>query len=426
MPCFYTYEQGWETAPAQRIFLAVPSYDGKIEPMALISILKGMELLRGNGIGCTFSLLDGDCHVDDARNGMVHAFLESDCTDMVFIDADVAFRPENLLRLVQHDAELVAGVYPKKQDPAEFPVLPLGGERWARPDGLVEVAGAPTGFMRIARATIEKLVEAHKDRHFYPQGPTDGRPHPILFERTLEESRRWSGDYSFCRKWRAIGGKVLIDPEMDFGHVGSFAWTGRLSDYWRREAGEEPVRFVLAMGRLKAGDPKPEDFVTLHEAWGNPWAASPEFLIAAYSMAKKVKGPVLETGSGLSTLVMAAAGADVTSLEHDLAWYRRVRAATERLGLGRVGNAQIGCRGANLLYVPLEEDGWYEWDTESDDLALIICDGPPRNLADRSFVFGQPWAQGADWLIDDATEAPGRPYERIEASKPFVIAKRPN
>jgi hypothetical protein len=410
----YTYEQGWETSPAQRIFIAVPCYDGKPEPQANFSILNGMELLRKEGIAAGYFMEAGNCHVDDARNSLVRSFLMGDYTDLVFVDGDVGFPAENLLRLVRHKADVLAGVYPKKGDDS-WPVWPLPGERWLTPEGLLAVEGAPTGFMLITRSALEKLVEAHKDRQFFGQGQTEGTPYTILFERTYEDGHRWSGDYSFCRKWRKLGGKVFVDPEMDFCHVGTFEWSGRLGDHWRREAGEEPVRFVHAMERLKAGDPKPEDFVTLHEAWGNEWAASPEFLIAAYSMAKKAKGPVLETGSGLSTLVMAAAGAKVTAVEHDLGWHQRVTSALERFGLT-----------ADVEYSPLQASGWYEFvPTLDEPYALLVCDGPPRQFGDRMVVLKYLPIHTADWLIDDATEAPGRPYECIEASKPFVIARAP-
>lgn len=386
-----------------------------MDPQCLFSILNGMELLRKEGIACELHLEAGNCHVDDARNGLVRSYLSGTCTDLVFVDADVGFAAGNLLRLVRASGEIVAGVYPKKGDDS-WPVWPLHGDRWATEDGLIEVEGAPTGFMRIRRSALERLVEAHKGRQFYGQGQKGGAPFTILFERTYEDGRRWSGDYAFCRKWRALGGKVFVDPEMDFAHVGTFAWTGRLADHWRREAGEEPVRFIEAMNRLKAGDPKiPEDFVTLHEAWGNPWAASPEFLIAAYSMAKKATGPVLETGSGLSTLVMAAAGAKVTSLEHDLAWHRRVSDTAEKLGLT-----------ANLVYAALDKyDGWYVWQAERN-YALFVCDGPPRTIADRSMAFSclGDRIMGADWLLDDATEAPGREFTLVEGEKPFVVAMR--
>jgi hypothetical protein len=415
------YLEGRARPGSQAVFIAIPVMDGKPEPQCTMSLLGAFRLLDDAGIRYDLSLEVGNCHVDDARNGLVRVFRETDCTDLVFIDADVGFDPAALLRLLQHDADVVAGVYPKKEDPANFPVKPLSStenvmERRAV-GGLVEVEGAPTGFMRISRSAIEKMVEANKHRQFRGQNhPPDAVPYTILFERTYEDGHRWSGDYAFCRKWRELGGKVYVDPEMDFAHVGAKEWRGRLGDHWRREAGFEPVRFVQAMERLKAGDPKPEDFVTLHEAWGNPWAGSPELLIAAYTMAKRAKGPVLETGSGLTTLVMAAAGAKVTALEHDLSWYRRLDKTLASYGLE-----------ADLHYVALDKyDGWYLWEPQ-EDYALLLCDGPPRNqnYSARSRAMTFPQVQGADWIVDDAISVAGRPYTAFGEDRKFVVAPKP-
>jgi hypothetical protein len=412
------YDMGGRVYPGSpTAFIAIPVYDGKPEPQCQMSYLAGFRLLEDAGIGYNFIIEAANCHVDDARNGIVRSFMKSDCTDLIFIDADVGFDPQNLVRLMRYDADVVVGVYPKKEDPASFPVKPLEGERWITPEGLVEVEGAPTGFMRIRRSAMGKLIEANKHRQFVGQGcDPDDVPYTIIFERTYEAGHRWSGDYAFCRKWRDMGGKIFVDPEMDFVHVGSREWGGRLGDYWRREAGHEPVRFVHAVERLKAGDPKPEDFVTLFDAWGNPWAGSPEFLIAAYTLAKRAKGPVLETGCGLTTLVMAAAGAKVTALEHDLGWYRRVDKTLAKFGLE-----------ADIQYVALDKyDGWYLWEP-AKDYALLLCDGPPRteNFGARERVLTFPQVQGADWIIDDAISVDGRPFTAFGEARKFVVAPKP-
>ena len=58
-----------------------------------------------------------------------------------------------------------------------------------------------------------------------------------IFDRLRDGDLRYSEDYSFCERWRAMGGKVWIDPSIQMGHVGlkvfqgSFgAWEDRPSD----------------------------------------------------------------------------------------------------------------------------------------------------------------------------------------------------
>lgn len=390
-------------AALSRIFIAVPSYAGGAGAPFLASLFESVQALDAAGIAADFAIEAGNCHIDDARNSLVTTFLETDCTDLVFIDADVGWRASDLVKLVQYDRDVVAGIYPKKQEKAEFPVRALPGERMASPDGLVEVEGVPTGFLRIRRSVLERLAE--KAPKFIG---SDGREYPLIFERTLEAGHRWSGDYAFCRKWKAAGGKIYVDPEMFFTHEGAKEWEGRLGDFWRRRAGLEPERFVRALRAVQADRATAEDYVTLSEAWGNEWAAPPGFLAAAAKFGRKHQ-PVLECGSGLSTLVLGAMGVEVHSLEHDLGWYRRVKGALERYGLTSV----------TLTYAPLDRAGWYTSPFgPNTEFGMVLIDGPPRAYGrDGLFhVLGHAIAN-AVWLMDDADDPAQLAMLEAEAAK---------
>src|SRR5690606_1740714 len=118
-----------------------------------------------------------------------------DCTDLVFLDADVSWNPDDLIKLIKHDRDVVAGVYPKRSSrDKDFPVHVLPGVALqADSDGLVEVAGAPTGFMKIKRHVLEKMWEKNEHRQFLGSGSKPGDPpYRIIFERTCEGGRRWS------------------------------------------------------------------------------------------------------------------------------------------------------------------------------------------------------------------------------------------
>lgn len=398
-----TYVRG-ASAP-RRVFLALPAGSGEITAPCVASLFEGQAVLAAAGYGVDLCIEAGNCHVDDARNSLVRQFMQTDCAQVVFIDADVGFRAEDLLRLVDHDADVVAGVYPKKQDDEDFPVY-VHGDLWADPAGLVQVEGAPTGFMKIRRAVIEQLSEGAVK---FIGSAGDPVPYAIIFERTIADGRRWSGDYAFCRKWAALGGKIHVDPEMTFSHTGPKTWHGTLGAFWKRkhgvDAAEKRAAFDRAVQALKDGTPEPEDFVALSQGWDNPWAASPGLLAAAYRCAA---GRVLECGSGLTTLVMATK-AEVTSLEHDPVWAAYTRAMLERYGL----SADIQCR-------PLK-DGWYDAAPGAAD--VLVVDGPPRTISDRLKVFDHASAPLIIWDDYDGCELPGS-VEVIDGEKAFAIARR--
>jgi hypothetical protein len=396
MPILH-YTRGAFSAP-RRVFLAIPTYVGQLPSAVVACLSESYDALRAASIAYDLCIESYNCHVDDARNSLVREFMRTDCTDLVFLDADVIWRPDDLVKLLNFDHDIVAGVYPKKQDEPEFPVfLPPGKEHWSNADGLIEVDGAPTGFMRIRRNVFEEMLEAHKATRFKGQDYKPDDPlYTVLFERVIEEGRRWSGDYAFCRKWRKLGGKVFVDPEMHFGHEGIKQWKGCLGDHLRKKHGILDKRVIRAIKRLKAGDASNEVFIDLVAGWANPFSAKPELLMASYVMAKQHK-TVLEMGSGLTTLVMAAAGARVESLEHDIEWHRTITKALKDCDLS-----------ATVHYAPLTyygDDLWYSLPNTLPVCGLVVCDGPPRHLANRALMFDQLPLQDALILIDDTDDS---------------------
>lgn len=374
-------------ADGQKVFLATPAYGGLGAGYAF-ALFNSSAALSDAGIAAELAIYEGDCHVDDARNRLVRDFLETDCTDLVFLDADLRWEPQSLVDLCQYDRDVVAATYPFKQDEGGFPVAFKGGDMWAEPDGLIEVLAVPTGFLRIRRHVLESLaVRAVK---FRPKN--DGRAEiPLIFEREIENGARRGGDYAFCRKWRELGGMIHVAPEVYMEHAGGQVWAGSLGHHLR-----EQLHGALGAGLFEIGNriDTAETYNRLVDAWGNgKFVAGGGLHQAAVTLARRTEGPVLECGSGLTTLALAAAGAEVYTLEHKPEWALHVTQAAKEHGL----KVHVRC-------LPLK-DGWYQaprdWPAE---FALVVCDGPPRGLGDRSRLFERVAFHGP--LIADDAEAP--------------------
>lgn len=231
------------------VFIATPTTHLHANHVA--AVLRAMPVLFIDGIAADHYLLDGQCHVDDARNTCVGAFLESEAEALIFIDADVGFPAEALWRLALAQGDIVAGAYPRKELPVTWPVrfdeeagLVSEGE-----DGLIRtgVLGLPTGFMKIHRRVIEAMADVDK-RRFKPFGAAHELECPVLFERDFESGERMSGDYAFCRKARLLGFELALDPHLPFTHAGEFRFAGRLIDQWRSVMQERAQPIVPAAG----------------------------------------------------------------------------------------------------------------------------------------------------------------------------------
>jgi hypothetical protein len=151
--------------------------------------------------------------------------------------------------------------------------------------------------------------------------------------------------------------------------------------------------------------------------WGNAsWSALNEYLAACIGHALTADGPILECGSGLSTLLVGAVakrrGLRHWALEHTPAWATKVQSYLDMYKIDSV----------SLCTSPLKEYGdfcWYDAPVESiaDGLALVICDGPPGDTRGGRYGLGAIMRDrlkpGCVILLDDA----GREQERAVASR---------
>jgi hypothetical protein len=167
----------------------------------------------------------------------VAGFLSSDYDDMLFIDDDMGWEPNDVLRLLASDKDLIAGVGVKKcmvpdTNPSKWCLRAL--PEFRQDDmGAIEVESVGTGFMKISRAVFQRMIMAHPDwkRRGWPNMPEGPRAFYYQFFRFDPNDQDESGeDIEFCREWRRLAGSVWIDPEIRLKHVGEYEYTGDIDN----------------------------------------------------------------------------------------------------------------------------------------------------------------------------------------------------
>lgn len=380
------YDEG-SPASGRKVLLAIPSYD-KPDTSLTFALARSREALSEAGIQSALLILEGNCHVDDARNSIVRDFLESDCTDLVFIDSDVTWEPKALVQLCQRDVDIVGGVYPYRREGSEaMPVRLMDGGKVI--DGLREVEGLPTGFMKIRRHVLEAMA-SERPWYFDKIYPTH-----LVFNRSEPDAEhtRWGGDLDFCRRWREMGGRIYADEELRLGHVAKIVIYDSLAAHLRRIM--ETTLTELAP-KFRDGIETDDDFNEVARYANNNYAADAGVLAVCVGVARKCRGPIIEAGSGISSVLMAAAsGQTVYSLEHEQHWASSTLKWAEEAGTPNIG----------LCCAPLV-DGWY--DLEPFDLpgkfALGFCDGPPRLYGTRMRFF-EVFGDRCEVIIADDVKA---------------------
>ena len=387
----HLYHDEGVPSPGRRVMLATTVYDTPA-PGYTYAMSMSREKMHQAGIQTEYVLLTGNCHVDDARNVVVQEFLLSQCEELIFIDGDVYWEAQDLVTLCGFDADLVGGVYPyrreNKKTDGRMPVGLMEGAHDPDENGLLEVSHLPTGFMRIQRHVIETLV---KECDHYPNPVETRSKTPILFQRTFIDNVRWGGDVHFCNTWRATGGKILVACELRLGHSGSSVIHDSLGAWLRREKGQT-LKFMVA--EIQAGRCPIELFTETRRYVGNEIFATAEGGLSLCAL-QKADGPIIEAGSGLSTIVLAAAHPKQTvwCLEHDPLWALKTKQLAAEAGVFNIA----------ICHQKFDK-GWYDL-TDLHELpeqfSLGYNDGPPRHLGCSRMGFFMAFGKRTDNIICD-------------------------
>ena len=250
----------------KHIFIATPCYGGQIGEPYFRSMMRLAILCNKYDIQYTISTLANESLVTRGRNTLVSFFMENPkATHLFFIDADIEFNPEDILRMVAYDKPIVCGAYPKKAinwgsiinaarnpDLDENPNTIEGhssnyvvnfdfltddkGNRTPQvfiQDNLVKLKDAGTGFMCIKKEVIQQMFDAHPEFKYVNDINVDQKFELFmyaLFDTMIDpESRRYlSEDYMFCRTWQNMGGDVWLDPRTALNHVGHYTFRGNI------------------------------------------------------------------------------------------------------------------------------------------------------------------------------------------------------
>lgn len=218
-----------------KIFIPVICYNHTANTEYMMSLIKTTHYLRDQNIGYVLFPIVFESLINRARNASVAHFLNSDCSHLMFIDADIEFDPESILRLLTHDQDVISGVYAKKyyvmerlasgQEVVDFPI---SGQITLNEKGLIDSTYLPTGFLMIKKSVFEKMTNHYS--HLKYSNDISGYGHLDTFYDFFQVSVRngilESEDWGFCSLWRAIGGQVLIDPAIQLGHIGWHKFSG--------------------------------------------------------------------------------------------------------------------------------------------------------------------------------------------------------
>lgn len=220
------------TKPSVRICLF--TYSQRPHLPVMNALIGALALFSERGICVTLSVRAGDGMLPRARNAAMSDFLNESpqCDQFIMIDDDNWCDAQGFLRLVEAPVDIVCAPCRLRSEPVTWPV------RWAtdRPiardpnHGLVAVESSGTGIIRFSRRSVERMTEILADEWYADPTTKAGKAWP-MFMYEIASRAWWGEDVAFCRRWRAAGGEIWVDPDIHTHHIGLMDFHGDIAEW---------------------------------------------------------------------------------------------------------------------------------------------------------------------------------------------------
>jgi hypothetical protein len=241
-----------------KLFVATPMYGGLCHGQYTVGLLTSVGVFSQAGIQMQFAYMMNESLITRARNSLAHDFLESDCTHLMFIDADIGFNPADIPPMITADKDIICGMYPKKEinwiDVEKAVKAGVTAEHLHHYTGAfvvngvgdaetiegsisspLEISNGGTGFMVIKREVFEGLIGKvptyNNDMYLAVDQERKVKVIHEFFATSIDEesgNRLLSEDYHFCKIARKAGYKVFAAPWAQLSHCGSYIFNGLL------------------------------------------------------------------------------------------------------------------------------------------------------------------------------------------------------
>ena len=164
------------------LYIAMPCYDS-VKINTMLSVIKLVQQLGKSGIAVGINTMKSPL-IHQARNYLTSVFLTTKYQYLLFIDSDVEFEPESVVRMLVSKKRIICTPYRVKakqldkhiytvefKDPQTIPFLP---------GGLVEIEAGPTGLMLIDHVVFERIMKNHPELKIKNEAiPNPGNSHKL-------------------------------------------------------------------------------------------------------------------------------------------------------------------------------------------------------------------------------------------------------
>jgi hypothetical protein len=214
------------------LHIGIPCYGGMVSEPTMTSFLRFVLLAQQCGLNWSLDTMVNESLIPRGRNNLMAKMMTNqNATHFMFIDADIRFQPESIMQMIAYDKEVIGGLYPKKALPINY-VINLKPQVTVQGD-IYTVDTMGTGFLLFKRSVYEKLIQAHPETKYVDDIGLGKQYEPMMyaiFDCMIDHRGHYlSEDWTFCRRWQALGGDIWAHSKTLLNHVGHYEFMGDVS-----------------------------------------------------------------------------------------------------------------------------------------------------------------------------------------------------
>lgn len=241
-------ELDYDALRRKNVLIATPMHRGVCTGAYTASLVKLTCAMAKIGIPFAYLPCEGDALITRARNRIATQFLAGKWEQLLLLDGDIEFNSGDMLTMMAANKELIGAAYPlKRLNWEKVEKLGLASasvlEKVASSDFVVNyldtefgvnylcrVAEIGTGCMLIDRAVFEHMISNIGGQIGCKPMADDPSYEGYIwsfFDCGRDEDGYYQPeDYTFCRRWRKLGGDIWLCPWITLGHVGTVKFVG--------------------------------------------------------------------------------------------------------------------------------------------------------------------------------------------------------
>ena len=215
------------------LMIGLPCMGGIVSEKTTLGLFNLGKTLVRNNIEHGLLTLTNSSLITQARSKVANFFINNTEHEyLFFLDSDIGFNPEDVLKLIAYQLPIVSGAYPMKIIPERYCVDISQPEE--RHGDLVKINGNGMGFVMIHRQVFLDIAKQYPGLKYIPSDYHSDTPHTSAemnnsyhyFAEHRSQNGFMSEDKSFFHRAQQVGYNIWLDTTIKLNHTGYHIYQG--------------------------------------------------------------------------------------------------------------------------------------------------------------------------------------------------------